>query len=609
MQDNGLTGASITHRTYVRIAVTAVLAAAFLPLIALAIDGRPAAIAIGTAIGAVAGLALVASFGLTGRSRPGTSGVSALAPTPELPADPAVPAPLFRDPVSAQLRNAILSISDGFVLWDADDRLVVQNRHALPPTWPDMPAGITFIDHVAAVFPRIDERSSGGDLAKWIETRCAWHREATGSHEIRMKDGRWMLMTERRADDGSTVGIYIDITDRKKAERQLARSERRLSHAQKLAEVGIWEWDCKSGEMYWSEILHRILGIPADTAPLSLDHYLLIVHPANRDLVRSTHKRLLSTGGQYNQEYQIIRPDGHTRTVRAEAEAIKDSAGRIIRVLGAVHDITELKSAERGLRRARDIADQANRAKSEFLANVSHELRTPLNAVIGFSEVMLQEVFGSLGNDRYREYAADIRQSGTHLLGVINDLLDFSKLEAGHLNLHIEPVDLAATVDKTIRLMRDRAEADNVALVADVARISLPFHADERKVTQILLNLVSNAIKFTPAGGRVIVRVTQTEEGIQIAVTDTGIGMSRDEIVLALSPFGQINSSANRRHTGTGLGLPLSKSLAELHGGALDVESAPGAGTTVTVRLPTAGLKEDGSREPALRLVIGGQQS
>lgn len=571
--------------------------------LALNLADRPAAMAVATTVGAIGLIAVIRAAVLArdpARDAQPPAAVESEHGSPYIEDDDAKLIEL--------LRNAFSNVSDGFVLWDSDDRLVAHNRRIAPKGWPPPPLGTRFLDHVRAMYTYVDDGSTGGSVETWIALRQAAHEAADGTQEILLKDGRWILVTERRCNDGSTVAIYTDITTSKDDVMRRASSERRLAHAQKLANVGIWEWDTRKGEMFWSDILYQIFGIPEDTTPLSLDQYLLIVHPGNRDLVRSTHKRLLSTGGQYNQEYQIIRPDGQARTVRTEAEAITDVSGRIIRVLGAVHDITDLKSAERGLRRAKEFADEANRAKSEFLANVSHELRTPLNAVIGFSEVMLQEVFGPMGNDRYREYAADIRQSGAHLLGVINDLLDFSKLEAGHLELHVEAVSLPATIDKTIRLMREHAQSAEVTLIGDVAQAGDAIEADERKITQILLNLVSNAIKFTPEGGLVTVRAAGTSDGVEITVTDTGVGMTKDDIELALSPFGQVDSSANRRHTGTGLGLPLSRSLAELHGGVLEVKSAPGAGTTVIVQLPkTLDSGTDGSAEPTLRLVMGGQ--
>ena len=279
--------------------------------------------------------------------------------------------------------------------------------------------------------------------------------------------------------------------------------------------------------------------------------------------------------------------------------------GKVVRILGSVHDQTETKRVERVLRRAKETAVQASQAKSEFLANVSHELRTPLNAIIRFSEVMIQEIFGPVSSERYRDYTNDIRQSGAHLLGVINDLLDFSKLEAGRLELYVEPVSIGEVIERSVRMMREQAESEDVTLVSEKAETDCRTDADERKITQILLNLVSNAIKFTPAGGTVTVSAKESGDGLDIRVADSGIGMSDSDVELALSPFGQVDSVLNRQHTGRGLGLPLSKSPAELHGGYLKIESAPGEGTMVTVHLNRA-VKKNGSGPP-LRLVMDGQ--
>lgn len=507
------------------------------------------------------------------------------------------------------LREILESLSDGFTLWDANDRMILRNQRmvfdpSLTPAAPE--SGIRFDDYIGMTFPFVDPRMTGGSLEAWMEKRRNWHRDADGSHEVLLKNGRWVLVTERRTTSGGTIGIYTDITRRKKFEEMRQQSERRLAHAQRLARVGIWEWDADTHEIYFSDIFGEILGLAPDAPPLTLEQFMLTVHPANRDIVRTTFGRLMSTGGQYNQEYQIIRPDGEVRTLRTESEAIPDESGRPARVIGAVHDLTDLKRAERALRKAMEAAAEGNRAKSEFLANVSHELRTPLNAIIGFSEVMQQEVFGPLGNDRYREYASDIRASGSHLLGIINDLLDYAKLEAGRLELHVEPVELSTLFENSLRLVRKRAEEADVTLACDVSGAPERIEADGRKTMQILLNLLSNAIKFTPAGGTVSLTARTTADGVEISVADTGVGMSAHDIEIALIPFGQVDSSLNRQQTGTGLGLPLSRALAELHGGRLDIESAPGRGTTVRVVLPATARRPGEHRTPPqLRLVSG----
>ena len=241
---------------------------------------------------------------------------------------------------------------------------------------------------------------------------------------------------------------------------------------------------------------------------------------------------------------------------------------------------------EADLRRAMEEAEAANIAKSEFLANVSHELRTPLNAVIGFSEVMRDALMGPIDN-RYREYAQDIHESGQHLLRLIGDVLDLSKIGAGRLELHEEPADLAQLMQACHRLLADRARDSKITLAIDIARDLPVVLADPVRLKQIILNLMTNAVKFTPEGGRVTARAApDAEGGVTITVADTGIGMSAQEIVVALEPFRQVDNAMSRRYEGSGLGLPLAKQLAELHGGQLELISEPGTGTTARVRLP-----------------------
>jgi signal transduction histidine kinase len=230
-------------------------------------------------------------------------------------------------------------------------------------------------------------------------------------------------------------------------------------------------------------------------------------------------------------------------------------------------------------------AETANRAKSEFLANMSHELRTPLNAILGFSEVIKKGMFGPL-SARYCSYGGDIHESGTHLLNLINEILDLSKLEAGHFELHEENVDIANVIQTSRRLVEPLAEKGKVQL-SEAAENNLPMiRADERRIRQVLINILSNAVKFTPEGGQVRVQSSLRSDGLIIAISDTGIGIAPGEIPKAMEPFGQIDSKISRKYEGTGLGLPLAKRLVELHGGTLTVESALGVGTTVTIVLP-----------------------
>jgi len=250
-------------------------------------------------------------------------------------------------------------------------------------------------------------------------------------------------------------------------------------------------------------------------------------------------------------------------------------------------DVSEMRTHEDELRLAKDEAETANRSKSTFLANMSHELRTPLNAVIGFSEVIVKEVFGSLNSERYRQYAADIHSSGEHLLQIINDILDLSKIEAGAQELELEDLALAEVIDESIQIVRDRASQADVELHVATAQSALHLKADRLRIKQILLNLLTNAIKFSAPGTRIdISMIDDAAKGVGFRVQDQGCGIEAKDIASVLEPFGQASNPVARREEGTGLGLPLSKSLAELHGGALELTSEIGIGTNVTVMFP-----------------------
>jgi len=276
--------------------------------------------------------------------------------------------------------------------------------------------------------------------------------------------------------------------------------------------------------------------------------------------------------------------DGTYRWVRNRGLALRRADGRSYRMAGSVGDITAEVEAVQALRHAKDVAEAANRTKSEFLANMSHELRTPLNAIIGFAEMMKMEVFGDLGNDHYREYVADIHHSGQHLLNLINDILDVSKVEAGKIELHESEIEVPEVAAACVRLVSERAASGDVTILMDIPRDLPALYADEHRVKQILLNLLSNAVKFTPPHGSVTVRArADPMQGFAIEVIDTGIGIAAKDVPRALQPFVQIDSALNRKAEGTGLGLPQSRALVALHGGTHDLISQPGKGTNVRV--------------------------
>ncbi|MGH6990355.1 MAG: sensor histidine kinase, partial [Stellaceae bacterium] len=361
----------------------------------------------------------------------------------------------------SRLRDAITQIGAGFAIWDSDDRLVLCNtllREILPEAGEVLRPGATFTECIVHMGPHV--ATFGGDEPPrgWITERVARHRNPGDPFEIIIGGSRHVRIWEAKTSEGGIVGVYVDITENRRAEDEL--------------------------------------------------------------------------------------------------------------------------------RRAKEAAESANRSKSLFLANMSHELRTPLNAIIGFSEIIQGEMMGPLGDHRYLDYAHDIHHAGKHLLEIINDILDMSKIESGKFKLDAEWTDLGELVESVLHMVRTRAREAGLTLHAASAGLPSVF-CERRVLRQILLNLIGNAIKFTPAGGRIDINGKMTADGgIMVSVIDTGIGIAPQDIPLALTPFGQVELTLSRAHGGVGLGLPLSQRLAELHGGRLQVESTVGRGTTVSVTLP-----------------------
>jgi signal transduction histidine kinase/HAMP domain-containing protein len=292
---------------------------------------------------------------------------------------------------------------------------------------------------------------------------------------------------------------------------------------------------------------------------------------------RSSTEAAFSVG-----EYQLL--DG--RWIRLSRSDTSDG-GFFLSLI----DFTEIKEREEHFKEAKLQADAANTAKSNFLANMSHELRTPLNAIIGFSEIINGEMFGSIGNPTYLDYSGDVLRSGRHLLEIINSILDIAKSDAGKLELRAEDLDLRDVICDCAKMMREMTTRAELRLDLPLLETPLPVHGEAAKLRQIILNLMSNAVKFNEPGGTVSVWAGPGKPGmIELRITDTGIGMSPSDIVVAMTPFGQVDSSLGRRYPGTGLGLPLTKALVELHGGTIAIASTPGRGTTVTVSIPNAAM-------------------
>ncbi|MBW7852148.1 MAG: nitrate- and nitrite sensing domain-containing protein [Rhodospirillales bacterium] len=390
---------------------------------------------------------------------------------------------LFRSESSARiaekrLARVIDNISEGFALWDAADRLVLCNRYfreicqatACQTMDRVLHPGTPFADLIEAC-AKNRPYETPDETRQWVERRLATHRTPGGPQEIRLGEHFWVRVSEHKAEDGSTVAVYSDITD--------------------------------------------------------------------------------------------------------------------------------MKQREAALREARHAADLANRAKTEFLANMSHEFRTPLNAIIGFSEIMREEMMGPLENLHYKRYAGDIRDAGSRLLQLVEDVLDMARMENGTVALREEPVDLRAAMQSALTVIGERAAQRQIGIAVQIDPALPGLRADAGRLKQVFVNLLSNAVKFTPERGAIVVAAERDEVGgLRVTVSDTGIGIPPDTVAKVLAPFGQADSGLARRFDGAGLGLPLCKSIMDLHQGTLEIAGCEGGGTAVTLRFPAERLVASPAPEP-----------
>ena len=397
---------------------------------------------------------------------------------------------------------------------------------------------------------------------------------------------RWVEWHQKYAH-GKIYTTGHDITDVKRQQEDFKRRQRQLSEAEAIGRMGHWHWLIGEENISWSEEIFRIFGVDQEQFEPSIQSLTDLVHKRDLGRVVQVFQRAIIEEKNYDMEFRIIRPGGDVRFIMLEGRCEKDEHGEVIALYGIMQDMTERMLYEQELREARDASEQAYAAKSRFLANMSHELRTPLNAIIGFSEMIEGQMLGPIDNAKYVEYAESIKDSGRHLLDIISDILDMSKIEAGKHAIDLENVNIQDVINRASHMVVARAQEKNIKLKTEnVENSDINIVADRRALTQILLNLLSNAVKFTPENGSVWIECYQREDYISLKVCDTGIGIPPNKLASVLRPFEQASSEYTRDHEGTGLGLSITKKLVELHNGALFIESAVNEGTTVTVRLP-----------------------
>ena len=407
----------------------------------------------------------------------------------------------------------------------------------------------------------------------------------------------------RRGDDGygMILGVAMDITEARRARAQLQAAEGRLRDGIESVSDAFVLFDKHGRLILWNQAFKDAFGF-ADEAVRKgaqkdeLNRIAALAIKADRPSPegRAGAREVELHDGRVLQRSERFTGDGGTVITAADVTAIRrqeverqrsaDSLRKTVDELEASQEKLSLLARKYEIAMTR--AEAANQAKSEFLANMSHELRTPLNAINGFSEIMAGEMFGPLGHEKYKGYAHDILKSGQHLLSLINDILDMAKIEAGKMTLHYEPVSLTEVCEDAIRLMRGKVQ--DCGLTLSLKADNVPeIEADYRGLKQVMLNLISNAVKFTPEGGEITVSVAREGAGrMRIAVTDTGIGIAEADLARLAQPFEQVEGQHSKTTQGTGLGLALTKSLIELHGGEMTMTSAPGEGTTVSFDIP-----------------------
>jgi two-component system cell cycle sensor histidine kinase PleC len=463
---------------------------------------------------------------------------------------------------------------------------VVEGQQVLDRVWPGHRDGLRDALRAAALYGGFDVSfrvpSLTGGRPVWIDARGEAFGESPEGGYARI------------------IGVALDVTEERLAQARAQSAETRLRDAIESVSEAFVLWDRHDRLVMYNRNYRSIFRLDSQLLKPGAQREEVERNaraamrqdartPGDRRGVREAELvdgRWVQISERRTAEGGLVVTATDITAVKAQEEARRLNEEELRKAVANLErSQAELSELARKYETEKVRAEAANQAKSEFLANMSHELRTPLNAINGFSEIMLAEMFGALGDARYRDYAQDIHNSGQHLLALINDILDMSKIEAGKMTLSLEPVSVEEVTEEAVRLVRTRAETAGLTLTFDLPPLP-DVEADYRAVKQVLLNLLSNAVKFTPRGGRVWVSAERLGEFVRVSVRDTGIGINAADLERLARPFEQIETQTAKTQQGTGLGLALSKALVDMHGGMLELASAPGQGTTASFSLP-----------------------